>query len=389
MMTFSEWIATQPAESWGDLDQATRDAITNWFYFREVCDDDRMVNYFWRNVAMYTPRYKAMVRVESMDFDPMVNRYFEAQYVESGESTNTSQTSGENTLAETNTASATHGDLFKEYPKTIMRVSTEVTTHNEGTDTLGPTQKTETFNNVKDTATHTGTTSDTGNSTASENSSTNTTSNASATNSGGSKASNKSANKTAPMSASGDITTATMADGTNMITGLNFSHATSFAESDSTNSTTGTSSNNATTTGGTSASKTGNSSNVHNINTGDTNIKTGSVTTGTVQAVNGNESDGTSQTFQSTSYQDGSVIERHDNSTDQNTGAHNSTGSSSSSTSGAVTRSNTSTNRYTGREGLTPQEAMMSASDYLMNYSVAFKWFVNKLDSCFIMLYDV
>lgn len=439
-----------------------------------------MENYFWRNVAMYTPRYKALVRTESTDFDPVVNRYFEAQYIENGESTNTSQTIGSNSGVDNSSASASHSDVYKEYPKTVQNVFTEVTTHNEGSDSLGPTTKTETYNDLKDSAVHTGTTSDASVSSSSEKSNSATSSSGSSNTGGTAVASSKGANKSAPMSATNDITTNNIQsigvnasvgyshnngfsetdnltnsasrnssesdrdvnitrnivdgdatentadmftsgshsgtsyenvspttigsgtnsgnlannqrvdiDGVNIITGLDFSYATGFSETDSVSNTASTASNIASTTANGSGSKAGQSSTTHTVNTGDETVRSGSVTTGTNQVLNENQSDGSSTTNQAVSYGAGSVIEKFDDNTDNSVTSHKMTGESQSSTAGLSTRSNSSTNRYTGREGLTPQEGLMSASDYLMNYSVAFKWFVNKLDSCFIMLYDV
>lgn len=348
-----------------------------------------MVNFFWRNVAMYTPRYLALVRVESMDFDPMVNRYFEAQFVENGETTNASQSNGSNTGSDITSRENIVAGSSKEYPKTSMRVATEGETHTEGTDTNGPTTKNEAFNNVQDTAVHTGSTSDVGSTQASDTTGSTTSNYGSASNSATTAGSTKAANKTAPMDASGDITVTTASDGSKSITGLDFSYATGFSETDSTSKSSGTSSNTATSTTSGTGQKTGSSSNTHTINTGDVNTKTGSITTTTAQAVNGSTSDGTNESVTVTSYDTGSVIEKENTGSDTESINVSHSGTASTSQTDSGTHSRTSTNRYTGREGLTPQEGMMSATDYLMNYSVAFKWFVNKLDSCFIMLYDV
>lgn len=46
-------------------------------------------------------------------------------------------------------------------------------------------------------------------------------------------------------------------------------------------------------------------------------------------------------------------------------------------------------NRYTGREGLTPQDAMRSAEEYLLGYSPAFQYIIDKLEINFILVYDI
>ena len=45
--------------------------------------------------------------------------------------------------------------------------------------------------------------------------------------------------------------------------------------------------------------------------------------------------------------------------------------------------------RYAGRDNVLPQDAMASATHYLMNYSTAFQWLCNKLEPCFIGVYDI
>lgn len=46
-------------------------------------------------------------------------------------------------------------------------------------------------------------------------------------------------------------------------------------------------------------------------------------------------------------------------------------------------------NRYTGREGLTAQAGMREAEDYLLGYSPAFQFLIDKLEINFIGVYDL
>lgn len=359
-----------------------------------MCDDERMANYFWRNVAMYAPRYKALVRVESMDFDPMVNRYFEAQFVESGENTNSSQSNGTNTGSDITSRENIVAGNSKEYPKTSMRVATEGETHSSGSNTSGPITETETYNSVRDAMVHSGTVTDQANGTANESGSLQRSESSSANSSSLSDGIANAANKAAPMSASG-LTYA--GAGNTLPSGRDGQHlsnpdlafATEYSHSDSINGTKTNSSGSGSTTEGTTGTKTTADTTVKTLANSDTNTKTGSISKTKAQVVDGNSADGTNESVTVTSYDTGSVIEKENTGTDTESinVTHNGTASTSQTDSG--THSRTSTNRYTGREGLTPQDAMMSATDYLTNYSIAFKWFVNKLDSCFIMLYDV
>lgn len=45
--------------------------------------------------------------------------------------------------------------------------------------------------------------------------------------------------------------------------------------------------------------------------------------------------------------------------------------------------------RYTGRDGVLPQDAMRKAIDFLESYSNAFEWLCNKLEINFIGIYDI
>ena len=334
---------------------------------------------------MYTPRYQSLVRIESLDFDPMVNRYFEAQYVQSGTSESNSQSAGtvENSVSGSNSVTTT--DSFKEYPKTVMEVTTEGSSSDVGTDILGSTEKSTVYNNLRDTNAHTGTITDAGNTNATDTTSNSKTEGGTTSTTGTTEGKSKSANKTAPMSA----VNAGGGTGNGDLANLDFTYATGYAQTDTeTSSTTDTTSSGSATENG-SATRVSNDTNIKTMANTDTSTRTGSVTESTTPTTNTSEKTNESASTTTTSYANGSVIEREDTNTVVGTNGGSNTSESESSTSGTTVNNQTSTNRYTGREGLTPQEAMMSASDYLMNYSTAFRWLCRKLDSCFNFNYDV
>ena len=45
--------------------------------------------------------------------------------------------------------------------------------------------------------------------------------------------------------------------------------------------------------------------------------------------------------------------------------------------------------RYTGRDGLTPYEALRGAENYLRDLGPAIDYLINKLETCFICIYDI
>lgn len=74
---YGEWI----------LDNATSDAIYDYFYYRYINDNERFLKYFQRNMKMYKNQYNNLLRNENIQFDPMVTRYLERQII--GKTTNT------------------------------------------------------------------------------------------------------------------------------------------------------------------------------------------------------------------------------------------------------------------------------------------------------------
>lgn len=77
-MIYREWIATQDQSRWNDLDPASIQMILDWFGPRQVIDD--IEHSFWNYVNIYRPGYVAQLRIQAANqtFDPLVTRYLEA-----------------------------------------------------------------------------------------------------------------------------------------------------------------------------------------------------------------------------------------------------------------------------------------------------------------------
>lgn len=71
-----------------------------------------------------------------------------------------------------------------------------------------------------------------------------------------------------------------------------------------------------------------------------------------------------------------------------NSGSGNVSASGSGSTTGNNSHSRLTKNIYSGREGLTPQEAFASAIKYLQDYPDAIYWLISQLETCFIGIID-
>lgn len=60
-----------------DIDEATQSAIINWFKFRKVSDNDRFIAYFQRLLTAYAEQYNNYIRIQTVQFDPLVTQYME------------------------------------------------------------------------------------------------------------------------------------------------------------------------------------------------------------------------------------------------------------------------------------------------------------------------
>lgn len=77
-MTYLEWIEKNPnALATTGLDEATIGAIEDWFAFRYVCDNTKFERFFLREIKLHKWQYEQMLRLESVNFDPMVSNYVE------------------------------------------------------------------------------------------------------------------------------------------------------------------------------------------------------------------------------------------------------------------------------------------------------------------------
>lgn len=67
------------------LDDASKKAVVEWFNYRKVCDNALFVPFFQRKLNMNYWQYEQYLRVQSVEFDPMVAEYLERQVVRKGE----------------------------------------------------------------------------------------------------------------------------------------------------------------------------------------------------------------------------------------------------------------------------------------------------------------
>ena len=106
------------------IDEATQQAVYNWFKFRKVCDNEKFQLFFNRVVTAHSEQYYSLVRVQSIKFDPLVTQYMERLIdrsatnsenekhtsKRSGNANNTDKTTGGDTTATEGSASTTNTD---------------------------------------------------------------------------------------------------------------------------------------------------------------------------------------------------------------------------------------------------------------------------------------
>ena len=118
LMTLTEWIEKNTETSlWTGttIDEATQAEIKEWFQYRQVADNAKFAAFFHRLVIANQWRYNEQLRLESIEWDPMVSDYMERQIKDNtrraGKSTGKGSTDGtsqsDTTTRQTDTASGT------------------------------------------------------------------------------------------------------------------------------------------------------------------------------------------------------------------------------------------------------------------------------------------
>jgi len=486
MMTFQEWINTQD-ESKFELDQASIYGIKQYFMFREIVDDVKMPVFFWRTLAMYRGRYKALVRVESIEFDPLVNKYFEAEFSSTNRSTsNTTQTSqtdkngnigvnfsnegtGNSSDTMTGTEMSTEnvvdnkdyqtntsktGDNSKEYEYNIQNGGSDTvngakteTGHDSKTKTnnktINSTVSGDTSENIsgQDRLDRGGSTSVSGRSDTSGTSSRTEGVTGNVDTTADALAIAKNANKQAPMNAANITNPGGNSNGRlgqmdshGNSYSLDFEYATAYNQADSESNSTGSEKSKKDTreNGSTSGRESHNETTTQNLH--DTTQYGKSVDGTSNTQTDGRETDNGTENLsiaRSDTHNDttqyGKTEDKNGTETDRygENSETTETGNGTKDTTGSVDTTNNKDseytkhetgnkdtvsedhargsyqntsdrnadeinhNRYAGRDNLTPQKAMAEATDYLIGYSPAFQWLVDKLEPCFMAIYEL
>lgn len=378
--TYSEWLNEQSPypEYLADLPPGTAGSIFDRFESREICDNDKFDRYFRRTITNYKGKFETLLMIEGIKFDPMVNRYLEAQQIHNGTGSNrgvtyndfsnkqggsgnvttdTTTNDRENQLGTRNVTSIINatgsGTSTEEYHDTKTTSETlDITGSNsrEGSNTTAGSITGETHN-----------TSDSSNDSVTRN-----------------------ASKAAPMSASG-VTSAAAGEGQAPgphLANLDFSYASQYTQQDNAGRNIGKNDENRSETRSETVTTKETGSDTRKETTSGSETGTGNRSGKTTEKRDENKTD--TEATKDDITRDGNV---HAYQIDQR--AYTDEGTSRKEDTVTTQTSDTSTNRITGREGLTPQEAKRQAEEYLRRFNPAIEWFLGVLETCFIGIYDI
>lgn len=117
LKTFQEVLQEQTqVVVFGDtlIDEATQTAIVNWFQFRKVSDNDKFVAYFQRLLKANEEQYINYMRIQTVQFDPLVTQYLERLLNRDGSSSekdkDTTVNTGNDTVNTSGTAKTNNSD---------------------------------------------------------------------------------------------------------------------------------------------------------------------------------------------------------------------------------------------------------------------------------------
>lgn len=325
-----------------DLDDATRQNILNWFKYRKVCDNTQFIPFFQRVIDMNTWQYDQLLRVQSVEFDPMVAEYMERQVLQKGtrsgkggrKSTTTNDTS-------TNTEGSASGTSKGKQTNALKTVQSGETETNSSVHVGG-----DDVTDVNTTVTGGGTVGVEGKSDDEKN----------MTGSSGHK------------SMTGQLPQSSINASGGFPEALNWQYVTQQDENKDTNQSKETDkhTDSQTTTRNTTDTTSGTTTVTHDVTT--TGHDTGTTT---------NTTDNTG-----TVSNDGETQEKH-NSVVKNTG----TVTVEDETNEDTTDNNDTRERYTGRHEA-PQDMLDRARSFIMKTN-AFVWLIDKLEPCFMSVYDI
>ena len=153
LLTYSEWIDENGSEKLYEgtemeEDEATQEAILDFFFYRKIVDNERFLRYFRRTLEQFEAQYYALVRVQTTQIDPLVTNYLERQIIRTGsraESGRDTETETNNSNTRTTNSGTGNGSTITETEGTAQGKGTSTaTTSEQGTASGSSTSDTKT-----------------------------------------------------------------------------------------------------------------------------------------------------------------------------------------------------------------------------------------------------
>lgn len=119
-----------------DIPQTVQDNLLEWFFDRQVCDNEKFVRYFRREIAMLQHQFNEYLRVETCEFDPMVGQYLERELRDKRLSEGVGETTSEGTNKAQNHGGATTTTTHGMTTTTTNNLNDTVTSNNTQTNDL-------------------------------------------------------------------------------------------------------------------------------------------------------------------------------------------------------------------------------------------------------------
>lgn len=122
------------------VDEATQEAIIQWFKNRKVADNDNFLLYFQRLLTAHETQYNSLLRVQTIQFDPLVTDYMERLISREAQNSQTTNRQGNTVSSEKDTGTnSVDGTTTTDTDSTATANDNVKTTTNNTTSSNGKT----------------------------------------------------------------------------------------------------------------------------------------------------------------------------------------------------------------------------------------------------------
>lgn len=135
LKTFQQVIDEQGKEAvfaGTTVDSATQDAIIAWFKNRKVSDNENFLLYFRRLLSLHETQYTSLLRVQTIQFDPLVTQYMERLIDREGQNSSTNTRNGTTNTSDSGTSTASGTNTVNTTSTSTSHGTSDTTGKNSG-----------------------------------------------------------------------------------------------------------------------------------------------------------------------------------------------------------------------------------------------------------------